>query len=236
MIKIAVCDDEVRFVSQIKELLTDYEKEIEEDLVICEFYDGIMLLDKYDCSYDIIFLDIKMPYMNGIKVAEKIRSLDPNVTIVFLTSLLEYAVDGYKVHAANYLIKPVNKKKLTKEIENLIEKSREEVRECLLVENADGQFRIPVSSIKYIETYNRNLLIHTEKREVVCYKKLKQMKKLLEDQGFAQSHKGYLVNLLYVDKICGNDIILVTKEVLPVTRVMKKEFMKNLARYLGEKI
>ena len=81
-----------------------------------------------------------------------------------------------------------------------------------------------------------NLLIHTEKREVVCYKKLKQMKKLLEDQGFAQSHKGYLVNLLYVDNICGNDIILVTKEVLPVTRVMKKEFMKNLARYLGEKI
>lgn len=235
MIRIAICDDERHFVNQIKGILLNHNDRIDETIHIEEFYDGIMLLDKYDCSFDIIFLDIKMPYMDGVQVAEKIRLRDKNVTIIFLTSLIGRAVDGYKVKASNFLIKPVDKKKLLDEIDRWIEDNRIKKQECLLIENVNGQFKIPISDLRYIETYNRNLLLHTENQSIVCYKKLKELRSQLEKYGFAQSHKGFLINLDYVNNISGNEVVLVTKEVLPISRQMKKEFMQQLAKYIGER-
>lgn len=233
MIRIAICDDEKHFVNKLSEILVTYGETIEEIIVINEFYDGRMLVEKYDCKYDIIFLDIKMPYIDGVKVAEQIRLKDPNVTIIFLTSLMGRAVDGYKVQASNFLIKPVSKSKVTREIDQWLDKNRQMKQDAILVENANGQFRIPISSLRYVETFNRNLLLHTESKNVVSYKKLKDVKEQLKDSGFAQSHKGYLINLSYVDTISGNDVHLVTKEIIPLSRVWKKEFMSQLARYLG---
>ena len=77
------------------------------------------------------------------------------------------------------------------------------------------------------------MLLHTEGKSIVCYKKLKEIKERLGNYGFAQSHKGYLVNFSYIDTIKGNDIILVTNEMIPLSRMMKKEFMTQLARYMG---
>lgn len=233
MIKIAICDDEKCFVDQLKNILITYNNYSEESIDIKEFYDGVMLLDKYDCKFDIIFLDIKMPYMDGVKVAEKIRERDKDVTIIFLTSLLGRAVDGYKVKAENFLIKPVDKKKVIQEIDKYIMFNRMKNQNCILIENVEGQFRIPIISIKYIETYNRNLLIHTEDQAIICYKKLKEMKENLKNYAFSQSHKGYLVNLSYVRSIQGTDIMLTTKETLPISRSMKKDFMRELAIYMG---
>lgn len=235
MIRIAICDDERHFVNQIKGILLNHNDRIDETIHIEEFYDGIMLLDKYDCSFDIIFLDIKMPYMDGVQVAEKIRLRDKNVTIIFLTSLIGRAVDGYKVKASNFLIKPVDKKKLLHEIDRWIEDNRIKKQECFLIENVNGQYKVPISNLRYIETYNRNLLLHTENQSIVCYKKLKELKAQLEKYGFAQSHKGFLINLGYVNNISGNEVVLVTKEVLPISRQMKKEFMQQLAKYIGER-
>lgn len=195
-----------------------------------------MLLDQYSCQFDIIFLDIKMPYMDGVEVAEKIRERDADVTIIFLTSILERAIEGYRVKAANYLTKPVKKEKLIYEIDNWIENSKMKRQECFLVDNKEGQFRIPIGSISYVETYGRNLLIHTEKQTIECYKKLKQIKERLESYGFVQSHKGILINMSYVNNIEGNEIILITEDKLQVSRSMKKEFMQRLAEYLGGRL
>lgn len=177
-----------------------------------------------------------MPYMDGVEVAEKIRERDADVTIIFLTSILERAIEGYRVKAANYLTKPVKKEKLIYEIDNWIENSKMKRQECFLVDNKEGQFRIPIGSISYVETYGRNLLIHTEKQTIECYKKLKQIKERLESYGFVQSHKGILINMSYVNNIEGNEIILITEDKLQVSRSMKKEFMQRLAEYLGGRL
>ena len=236
MIKIAICDDERRFVDQIRDILEECCEEIGQMVYIEGFYDGRMLLDQYSCQFDVVFLDIRMPQMDSMEAAKKIRERDPNVTIVFLTSVIDWAIKGYDVKAANYLRKPVKKEKLICEIDAWIENTRMKKQECLLVENKEGQFRIPIGLISYVETYDRNLLIHTEKREIVCYKKLKQIKERLEPYGFAQSHKGILVNMSFVNNISGNEIVLITKDKLQISRSMKKEFMQRLAVYLGGKL
>ena len=237
MIRIAVCDDEKYFADQIRDLLVKFGDEIGETICVKEFYSGMALLEAYDCKFDMVFLDIKMPELDGVKAAEGIRKRDQDVTIIFLTSLLGRAIDGYKVAAANFLIKPVDKKKLTREIDRWINRRTESKQECLLVENRTGQYKIPVTSLRYIETYNRNLLLHTDDKIVVCCnRKLRDLKGQLEKYGFAQSHKGIIVNLSYVDTTGANDITLVTREVVPVSRSMKKEFMSRLAGYLGGQI
>lgn len=83
MIKIAVCDDEQYFIEEIKEILIEYSEEIQTDISVSEFCDGVMLLEQYDCRYDIVFLDIKMPYIDGIGVAEKIRDRDQMSRLFF---------------------------------------------------------------------------------------------------------------------------------------------------------
>lgn len=237
MIKIAVCDDEKYFVDQIRSILVDYGDEIGETIYVEDFYSGISLIENYDCKYDMIFLDIKMPSIDGVKVAEEIRKKDDAVTIIFLTSLMRRAVDGYKVGAANFLIKPVERRKIIKEIDRWQQKMNGNKQECILVENITGQYRIPISSLRYIETYNRNLLIHSDAKSIVCCnKKLKELKEQLGECGFAQSHKGFIINLSYVDTTSSNEVTLVTKEVLPISRAKKKEFMSLLARFWGERL
>ena len=124
MIKIAICDDERRFVDQIRDILEEYCEEIGQMVYIEGFYDGRMLLDQYSCQFDVVFLDIRMPQMDGMEAAKKIRERDPNVTIVFLTSVIDWAIKGYDVKAANYLRKPVKKEKLICEIDAWIENTR----------------------------------------------------------------------------------------------------------------
>ena len=73
MIKIAICDDERRFVDQIRDILEEYCEEIGQMVYIEGFYDGRMLLDQYSCQFDVVFLDIRMPQMDGMEAAKKIR-------------------------------------------------------------------------------------------------------------------------------------------------------------------
>lgn len=161
MITVAICDDSKPMLESMKACLEEYGNTINHELHIFSFESGEELLNNYNCRYDIIFLDIKMPGMNGIEAAEKIREKDKKVIIIFLTSLIQYALDGYKVNASNYLIKPIQKKRLKMEMDRWISELEQKEEPFITVRNDSGTYKILLKSIRYVETYNRNLLIHT---------------------------------------------------------------------------
>ena len=100
--RIAICDDEERYRIELKTILNKLL--INADLNIDTFDDGNILADAFAASpYDLVFLDIEMPALDGITLAKKIRSRSENVFIVFLTSHIEYALEGYEVNALRYL-------------------------------------------------------------------------------------------------------------------------------------
>ena len=99
LLHVAICDDEETFVQHLNALLTRYAQETGIALKISTYRDGADLVDPYDASLDLIFLDIQMCAMDGLRAAEQIRKLDSKVAIIFLTTLTQYGLEGYQYQA-----------------------------------------------------------------------------------------------------------------------------------------
>lgn len=117
MYKIAICDDEQIFIIELKKILKRYADEADKTFCFFEFHDGTQLLENFQPDFDLIFLDIKMEKINGLKTAEDIRKIDSAVGLFFLTSLPQYVWKGYEYGAVNYLLKPVKYGRLKMELD-----------------------------------------------------------------------------------------------------------------------
>lgn len=234
MLHIAICDDEQDFVQHLKRMLDQYSVETGEEIKVTAYYDGLELIEKYDTTIDLIFLDIKMSHVNGLRAAERIRQMDENVSIIFLTTLTQYGLEGYKYQATNYIIKPMKYVRLKAEMDQWLKKHRKEDSPAVVIANDSGKYKVPLKSIRYIETYNRNLLFHTEQENIICYKRMKEIERELQDKGFVRCHTSYIVNLFYVKGIKKLDVELITGEIIPISQPKRKEFMERLADYWGD--
>lgn len=234
MIHIAICDDEKDFVAYLTGLLDQYATETGEEIKVTAYYDGMELIEKYDTTIDLIFLDIRMRLVNGLRTAERIRQMDTKVGIIFLTTLTQYGLEGYKYQATNYIIKPIKYARLKEEMKQWLERHRQDDSPFIVVVNDAGKFKVFLKSLRFIETFNRNLLLHTDQENIICYKKMKELEAELVQHGFVRCHSGYLVNLFYVKRIEKLDIILTTGERVTISQPKRKEFMERLADYWGD--
>lgn len=236
MIHIAICDDERDFLTHLTALLERYALESGEEIKISTYSSGLDLVEAYDATVDLIFLDIKMNDLNGLKTAERIRQRDEHVALIFLTTLSGCCLEGYKYQAVNYIIKPIHYVRLKEEMDQWIKKHRQNTEPFIIVSNDTGKYKVFLKGLKFIETFNRNLLLHTEHGHVICYRKMKEMEAALGQQGFVRCHSGYLVNLFYVKRIEKLEIILLTDEKIPISQLKRKAFMKQLADYWGNQL
>lgn len=117
MFNIVICDDEIALIKDLKELLNRYAADTGREFCLFEFHDGIELLENYQPDFDLIFLDIKMEKLGGLKIAEEIRKTDSTVGLFFLTSLSQYVWKGYEYGAINYLLKPMKYGRLKMELD-----------------------------------------------------------------------------------------------------------------------
>lgn len=91
-----------------------------------------------------------------------------------------------------------------------------------------------LKSLRYAETFNRNLLLHTEQENIICYKSMKEMEQALQGKGFIRCHTSYIVNLFYVKGVNKLELELITGEIIPISQPKRKSFMENLAEYWGD--
>lgn len=235
MLHIAICDDEKGFVQYLTDLLNRYSKETGQDIKITPYYDGIELIEKYDTTIDLIFLDIRMKLVNGLHAAERIRQRDERVGIIFLTTLTQYGLEGYKYQADDYIIKPIKYARLKDEMSLFLKKHRHNTSPFIIISNDKGKYRITLKDIRYIETSNRNLLVHAQD-DIICYKTMKEMEQSLSSQGFGRCHSGYLVNMLYIKRVEKLDVILTTGEIIPISQPRRKSFIECLTDYWGDSL
>lgn len=198
MIHIAICDDEKDFVQHLTGLIEHYSKESGEQVKVTPYYDGMDLIEKYDPSIDLIFLDIQMRLLDGLHTAERLRQMDGSVGIIFLTTLTQYGLEGYKYQATNYIIKPLKYARLKSELDRFIGRRRRDEVPSIVITNDSGKYKVPLKSIRYVETFKRNLLFHTEQEEIISYRSMKEMEQELSDRDFVRCHTSYLVNLFYI--------------------------------------
>lgn len=236
MVHIAICDDERQFAAELERLIGQYAEESGEEIRVTAFKNGLDLLENRQAELDLIFMDIQMDVMDGLEAAEKIRRTDSNVSIIFLTSLAQYALEGYQYQAASYIVKPLKYVRLKAELDKFFERHRKVDSPAMIIVNDTGKYKVFLKDLRYVETFNRNLLLHTEQENIICYKSMKEIERELEEQGFARCHTSYIVNLLYVKGVRKLEIELITGESVPISQPRRKEFMESLTEYWGSKL
>lgn len=229
--KIAICDDEEMFSSQLKEYLESYYKSM--DLIIDKFKSGEEFLKRYtnmNCGYDIIFLDIEMKQIDGIETAKKLRELNNDIIIIFLTSHLEFAPEGYEVNAFRFLIKPIQKEKLKNallDVQYQIDRNKK-----ILIKDKDREVLLKYTDIVYIEAQNVNIKICTMNEKFLIRKTLREIEEELKGPTFFKCHRSYIVNLDFVMDYDNKIITMENKEKISLSRNKYSDFKNSMITYL----
>lgn len=197
--------------------------------LIC-FSDGFELLEGYNFSYDILILDVDMPILNGIELARRVRKQDPYVVILFLTNMMQSAVDGYSVCATDYILKPVSyfefQMKLVRAL-GFVDQNREDV---LTIKTADKLLCVKIKDIRYIETIGNRSIYHTVNGDYELRSTLKEIENKLKGHDFYRMNYSYLVNMRHVSEIIGSSAN-VAGDMLLISRNRKKGFCAAQLRY-----
>lgn len=230
---IAIVEDEQIYIDEMVAYLGRFQKEIGESIDVTIYRDGLDFVTKYKGDQDIIFLDIQMPLMDGMTTAEKIRQVDEQVIIMFVTNMSSYAIRGYEVDALDYILKPVNYFAFSKKLKRAMSRVVRAPEKFVTLTLKEGIKKLEVRHITYIESQGHQLNFYTKDKDYITRGTLKAFEEELEDSQFFRINKGVLVNISAVSGIKDNCCV-VGEVLLPISRQRKKKFMEDLTNYMSE--
>ena len=230
--RIAVCDDEEKFRDQAKSMIDKISGSL--DIVVDTYSNGYKLLEVFDRNpYDVLFLDIEMPAMDGITLAKKLRERNDKIYIVFLTGHIEYALEGYEVRALRYLTKPVQEDKLREVLRYVMDKSTK--KKQLMIKEDGEEILINVADILYFEAQNQYIMIYTTTNKYLVRYNIGDFEEQLKGDGFFRTHRGYLVSLAKVKRLVKSDVLIDTPDgeiAVPVSRSNLKAVKEALYAFV----
>ena len=233
--KIAVVEDEQKERRQLCLIVEAYFREKDISLQIHPFESGEEIAKRAGEFFDVIFMDIDMGGLDGMEAARRIRAVDSNAVIVFITNMAGYAVEGYSVQALDFLIKPVSALRIRQELDKILEIRRRGKPPKIMLKGNGTIFQVDVNDILFVEMYGRKIRVHRRQGMVEFNGTLRYFEERLPKELFFRCHHGFLVNMAYVSSI-GKCDVEVEGRCLPVGRQRKKKFLQAFARYLGDSL
>ena len=229
---IGVVEDEEAVRKQLTTYIDRYFEGDPQRYRISTFEDGDEILDNYSASYDLILLDIQLPRLNGMETAQRIRKLDENVYLIFVTNMANYAIKGYSVNALDFVLKPVNYLMLKALLSKVEKKLKDRASTYITLPTEKGMARVNVREITFVETRNHLSVVHTDHGDFTLRESMKNIEEMLKDQPVFRCNNCYLVNLSRVEGVESNEAI-VAESHLTISRPRYKAFMEALTRYIG---
>ena len=233
MIRIAIVEDEDMWADVLLDHLHRYEKETGVSFDIRRFRDGYEITDPYPGDLDVILMDIEMGLMDGMEAAQEIRKRDEAVSILFVTNMAQYALEGYKVQAMDYILKPISYQAFHESLKRALRTVSRRQDGYLTIRGKNQGEKLEVSAIRFIESHGHRLSIQLEDRVVeTTLFSMKELEAQLAPQGFVRCSSGCLVNLRHVTSFRENEL-QVQGTSLPISRNRKAEVMDKLWREMN---
>lgn len=241
-INVLVCDDEIEFLKIIKREIYNIETKIMDEVEAYFLQSGKKTLefinDKNE-SIDILFLDIDMPNISGLKIAEEIRKKDNNMIIIFVSAHEQYVFESLEYNPYRYIRKNKIDEEFEKAFFDAYNKILDERTESIIIKTDDGEYRGKLSDIMYFEMSLRHINFYMKdgvERKFSGRVTIKELEKRLNSNDFIKIHSGCIVNVKYIREYSGHDITLDNGTKLIISRTRLAELKRVMSQYWRNKI
>lgn len=230
--KIAVCDDEAQVLADISEQIAGAFAERDWAVELFQTVDSFALLRRMkDENFDVLFLDIDMPHLNGMDIAQALIDGGSQTLLVFVTSHDALVYQSFQYHPFGF----IRKSYFAEEIGGVVAGIADELQKrnaFFIFQSRDGLCRVPLSDILYFESESNYICLHGAGNSYRFRGTLSALESEWGARGFIRTHKGFLVNQQHIFAIKGDEIRLDSGELLPIGRSNRESIKKMILRYM----
>lgn len=232
MKRFAIVEDDPKDASALLDHFAQYQNETGLVYEAVWFADPVEFLEKYTSRFDVVFMDIDMKHMDGMRTSRKLREMDENIILVFVTNLKQYAVDGYEVNATDFIVKPVQYAQFRMKLKRILGVADRDVGVRLQLHTAKGEVVLAAQDIFYIEVFDETLIYHTRTGKIESPGTLSGAEKSLPAFSFFRCNRCYLINLRYVTAVREGTVIVGGDE-LQISRRRHHDLLAALNEYIS---
>lgn len=230
MINVAIIEDDINAQNKLKSFLRRYGEEKKERFNCYTFTSAELFLTDYRPDYDLVFMDIELSGMDGMRAAKKLRKIDDKVVLVFVTNLMQFAVGGYEVGAFDFILKPITYGSFFLKFNRILQKVKSLDDTQIIVRGKQYVKKLFASNIMYVESCDHDLTYHTTDGDVTARGSMRYAVEQLKERDFELCNQCYLVNLKYVLGVYEN-VVKVGNDELVISRPKKKSFTAAVNAY-----
>lgn len=231
MTNIAIVEDNVQEAQTLSDCLLKYAAQFGLQFQITTFANAVLLLDDYKPSFDLIFMDIKLPLLSGMDAAKQLRQLDRRVTLVFVTNMLQYAIDGYAVEAFDFILKPISYQALSLKLKRILAHVGVKTDDYIVLRAEGEPLALKLSQIRYVEVEGHYLNWYLQGKVYRTPGALKSLGQQLPDS-YAPISRWCVVNMQYIQSVLGDDVLLSEGQKLRIGRAYKQQFLRTYAEFM----
>ncbi len=231
ILSVAVCDDEIIECCSIAGKIKVILEEMKIPYIIRQFRGGRELLQASE-SFDVVFLDIIMDNLDGMKTAKILREKASDKILVFVSSSREYVFDAYDVEAFWYLLKPVDDKTIKSVLQRAVVKTDNQLQEFIIVSKERQKKKLFLDDIFYFEIKGRIIDVHGKEGIFSYYGQIGKLEEKLLEKDFFRCHKSYLINLKRVEGYNKQEVVLENGENIMIAKRRYEAFCQEILKVM----
>ncbi len=232
-IKIAVCDDDQQFLGTLTGALERLERKHQYEIDLEEYSSGEELIADINrgIRFDVIYMDIEMKQMDGMKTAAYIRERDDTMILIYISSHEEYMRELFETEPFRFLSKPLSLEAFERVFLKAAQKVESRKRECYYFQSGKSRMKVIVRDILYFESSGRKVIVHTKHHDYTYYDKLGEVEKKVAAMRFVRIHKAYLVNMDNIEAFQYERVALVDGTILNISEKNRPRIRSQFWEY-----